>query len=317
MPRLPIPSPRLLTSLALASGLLVSSAAAQAPILVQPPTQNFALLSHVGVEATAENFVVTNPAGVQVDHFVVYGAWGPSGAAATDTFTVIFHDNAAGPFGDMPGAATNTFAGLAPAITTTGKMMPTSSGFLPELRLDFILASPVAIPAGTSWLELYSDGNSLSGDQFSWGMAVVDPVGGAPCVSWSFTTPGASWNSCTPFPATDMALEIYEAIQPGPQLAVTNLVSGATATITVSSATPLDFALVGYSVTGAGPTPTIFGNVLLSPPVFILPLLPTDAAGNASLNAGVPPGLTGLPIWFQGYDIFSGALTAGVATTIQ
>ena len=211
---------------------------------------------------------------------------------------------------------TSTLGGLSPVVTTTGKMMPTASGFLPEMRLDFLLATPVALPTGANWLELYCDGTSGSGDKFSWGMAAVDPIAGAPCVSWSSTTPGANWNSCTPFPATDMALELYAGLPTGPQLAVTSLVAGSIATLSITNATPVNNVLLAYSVTGGGPLPTIFGNVLLSPPVFLMPVLATDAAGDASLSVGVPPGLTGLPLWFHAYDIFTASLTNGVATTI-
>lgn len=304
---------------ALLTSLMAGSSQAQSALLDQQPTQKFALLSHVGVEATADNFVIADPNGATVDRFVVYGSWGSGGFTIGDTFSYLIHDNAAGGppfFNDEPGAVQIAYTGQTPVITPTGNMMPTSSGLLTEYRLDFILPADLVLPAGTYWLELYSEGSLTSTDQFSWGMAAQDPVNGLPCVAWSFNTPGNGWNLCTPFPEKEMALEIWPPAPTGPQLNVTNLVSGSTATIGVTMGTPISAAFVAWSITGGGPTPTPLGPVLLNAPFNLMPLMATDGAGSASMPVAVPPGLVGLPVWMQGYDIGSSSMTNGVALTI-
>jgi hypothetical protein len=78
-----------------------------------------------------------------------------------------------------------------------------------------------------------------------------------------------------------------------PQLVITGLIGGATATITASNATPSGNVLLGYSLTGAGPTTTPFGAVDMSPPITALPTLTADLAGVASLSIGIPGRATG------------------------
>ncbi|MCP5020242.1 MAG: hypothetical protein GY930_00565 [bacterium] len=202
---------RKLTGMALATALFTSSTNAQTVLLDQQPTRGFSLTAHVGIESNAENFVVAGPASVTLNRVRWWGAWKPSGAPTTDEFDFIIHgNNSSGPFGDVPGATLQSFPGLVPTVVATGSFLPTASGLLDEFELEVSLPGGVSLAPGTYWVELFSTDSSGTGDEFVWGMADQDPVFGGPCVSWSASTPGVTWNACTPFPSTDFAVMLFE-----------------------------------------------------------------------------------------------------------
>ncbi|MDP7062418.1 MAG: hypothetical protein QF489_05720 [Planctomycetota bacterium] len=102
----------------------------------------------------------------------------------------------------------------------------------------------------------------------------------------------------------------------GPAYTVTGLVGGGTATLTVTGATAGGGVLLGYSLTGAGPTMTPFGSVDMSAPISRLPTLTADAAGTASMTTGVPGRASGFTLYTQGADLTSGTLTNSLAEAI-
>ncbi len=102
----------------------------------------------------------------------------------------------------------------------------------------------------------------------------------------------------------------------GPVLEVRNLVSGANVTITVSNASPGGLVRHGYSLFGGGPVATAYGDLLLSPPYTELPGMIADAAGVASYSAPVPPGTTGIAVWFHAMDMGTLSFTNGVMQNI-
>jgi len=108
----------------------------------------------------------------------------------------------------------------------------------------------------------------------------------------------------------------YDAGPSGPSLSVANLVGGGIATISVSGATAGGGVLVGYSLTGAGPTPTPFGLVDMSPPINQLPTLTADAAGDAGMTTSVPARATGFTVYMQAADLTSSALTNSLAEVV-
>ena len=67
--------------------------------------------------------------------------------------------------------------------------------------------------------------------------------------------------------------------------------------------------IIGYSLTGAGPTSTPFGDVALSPPITQLPNVVADSSGSASLSANVPPRASGANVWIQAADLSAGVLS--------
>jgi len=108
----------------------------------------------------------------------------------------------------------------------------------------------------------------------------------------------------------------YDAGPSTPVYSISGLAGGGSATLTVSNATPGGSVLLGYSLTGAGPTNTPFGMVDMSLPITQLPTLTADAAGVASMTTGVPTRATGFTIYTQGADLGSGVLTNSLAEVV-
>jgi len=106
---------------------------------------------------------------------------------------------------------------------------------------------------------------------------------------------------------------------PGPPpltYAVTGLVGGGNATLTVSGASAGGGVLIGYSLTGAGPTNTPFGPVDMSLPITQLPTLTASASGVASMTTGVPTRATGFTVYTQAADLTTSALTNSLAEPV-
>ncbi|MBC8329887.1 MAG: hypothetical protein H8E31_14200 [Planctomycetes bacterium] len=102
----------------------------------------------------------------------------------------------------------------------------------------------------------------------------------------------------------------------GLTLAVSNLVAGGVATVSVSGATPGGLFRHGYSLRGGGPTTTPWGNLLLTAPYTELPAMTADGAGNASMSASVPAGTTGVTVWQHGLDLGTLTFSNGLMTVI-
>lgn len=121
---------------------------------------------------------------------------------------------------------------------------------------------------------------------------------------------------------TDLAHDVgvpdmgYHLSPPGPSLAVTNFVSGQVATVTLSLCTPQAPTLLAWSVAGPGPTPTQFGPAYVGRPFQLVPLT-ADAAGSASTNQLIPPGLAGLAVWLHAVDLSTGILSNPLASVVQ
>ena len=102
-----------------------------------------------------------------------------------------------------------------------------------------------------------------------------------------------------------------------PTLAVTGLAAGQIATVDVQNMTLGDVVVIALSFTGGGPIATSFGSLFLSAPQLLLPPFAADAGGKVAFSQYVPPGTTGIPVWFQAFDATTSLLSGGVATTIQ
>ena len=85
----------------------------------------------------------------------------------------------------------------------------------------------------------------------------------------------------------------------GPQYSITNLVAGASTTLKVTECEPGSQVIMAWSVAGAGPTPTPYGPVDMSPPINPLPALTADPNGTASMTTLVPAGTTGITVYSQ------------------
>lgn len=108
----------------------------------------------------------------------------------------------------------------------------------------------------------------------------------------------------------------YDTGAGGPVLSTSGLVGGATTTLSVAGATPAGAVLIGYSLTGAGPTSTPFGMVDMSMPINQLPTLTADAAGLASMSTGVPGQASGFTVYMQAADLTTGTLTNSLAEVV-
>ncbi|MDP7061797.1 MAG: hypothetical protein QF489_02540, partial [Planctomycetota bacterium] len=102
----------------------------------------------------------------------------------------------------------------------------------------------------------------------------------------------------------------------GLNYSITGLVGGGTATLSVSGATAGGGVLIGYSLTGAGPTMTPFGPVDMSPPITQLPALTANSAGVASISTGVPARAIGFTVYSQAVNLANGTLTNSLAEVI-
>ena len=102
----------------------------------------------------------------------------------------------------------------------------------------------------------------------------------------------------------------------GLNYSIANLVGGSTATLTISGATAGGGVLIGYSLTGAGPTNTPFGPVDMSAPITQLPALTADGAGVAAMSTGVPGRASGFTVYTQAADLATGTLTNSLAEVV-
>lgn len=88
-----------------------------------------------------------------------------------------------------------------------------------------------------------------------------------------------------------------------PVLAVRDLAGGATSTFTVVGVAPGGAAIIGVSFGGGGPLPTTFGDVLLTQPLFALPILLGGGSGSASLPVAIPAAGSGLRLWAHSVEL--------------
>lgn len=105
-----------------------------------------------------------------------------------------------------------------------------------------------------------------------------------------------------------------------PTLSCTPLTAGQFGFLTVSQATPGATLLLGYSLTGAGPTPTAYGPADLSMPIGMLPGGTADALGMYTLVSVVPPQLSGMTVYLQALEITgpgTGLFSNGLAEAVQ
>lgn len=94
----------------------------------------------------------------------------------------------------------------------------------------------------------------------------------------------------------------------GPELGLSDLVAGQTATLKIDQATPGGVLFVGYSLAGQGPFPSYWGLVDLAPPISTFTVF-ADAAGQVSVPLVVPPAFAGTRLWMKGLDVLGSAPT--------
>lgn len=100
-----------------------------------------------------------------------------------------------------------------------------------------------------------------------------------------------NWNGCI----------YYET--GGFSLSISSLQSGAMTTVSTAGAVPGTVVIAAYSFAGGGPTATPFGSADLSLPIFDLPPVSADAAGETSEMYMIPPGAAGRMIYAQAVNV--------------
>jgi hypothetical protein len=111
-------------------------------------------------------------------------------------------------------------------------------------------------------------------------------------------------------------LAVHDGTPPPLTYSVVGLIGGGMTTLTVQGATAGGGVLLGYSLTGAGPTMTTFGLVDMSLPILQLASLTANASGQAVLTTGIPAQASGLTVFSQAVDLVSGQLTNAIAESI-
>ena len=164
---------------------------------------------------------------------------------------------------------------------------------------NFPTWTPALVHNGSEFLWRYNDqvdvdGNGLYDDNtvvMSFvGPGVADELGGLWCTAALRNTItnqyGASWVHITPAP---------------PRLKLLNLVAGQAAELKVSNAEPGAYVYTGFSLKGAGPTPvnSPWGTlqIAMSAPFVQLPVMLTDAQGEASYSQTIPANAIGVQVW--------------------
>ena len=89
----------------------------------------------------------------------------------------------------------------------------------------------------------------------------------------------------------------------GLSLSISSLQSGAMTTVSTSGAVPGTIVIAAYSFASGGPTATPFGTADLSLPIFDLPPVSADAAGETSEMYMIPPGAAGRMIYAQAVNV--------------
>ncbi len=102
---------------------------------------------------------------------------------------------------------------------------------------------------------------------------------------------------------------------PGPVLTVNNIVGGQVGTVEVTGATPGGMVIMGTSFAGGGPTSTIYGTVMLSPPIHTRSVV-ADGAGMATTSRKVYAHLSGKTLYFQAVDDTTGNLTNALSVVV-
>lgn len=140
-----------------------------------------------------------------------------------------------------------------------------------------------------------------------------------PFASWQGNTMGnASQDNARSMNNTASTVAAWRAtVQQASLLESTTMVAGSNATLTVSGATPNSQLLLGFSLTGSGPTPSPYGMALLSAPIRLFATLNTLEGTTAAYTTSIPPNATGLTAWFQALDLGSGLLGNGIQITVE
>lgn len=307
--------------------LLTAAASAQSPFQVidQQPDQVGGSVADLSSPQYIGDGYRSRGAGELLTGITVWGAWAGT-KPTTDMFTIRVHSNTLlfNRTGyDVPlNPPIATMQGLSPlTVTATGKSLMSydltakSWGRAPEYKLVFVFPKPVQTMPGCldHWISLASESGTAA--TFNWGSGAVDPRGGSN-PNASYTQSSGAWSPPAVFRTKNFAMELL-ALPAGTSLCVTGAKAGATATISISEAPGVTPVVIAASFTGAGPVPSPWGQLLISPPYALFPMILTDAMGNAQIQAAIPAGTSKAQFWLQALDGVRQQLTNGYAGVVQ
>lgn len=177
---------------------------------------------------------------------------------------------------------------------------------------DGVSTMEVSTDGGVTWAVVWTDTAQTSGDTYS------------PTVDLSSYAGNASVQVGVHFYGTfaqewwvdNVVVDDQAGTGGGLTYSITGLVAGGVANFAVSGATPGGTVLLGYSLTGAGPTATPYGSVDMTAPINTLASLTADINGDASFAPTVPGGAAGATLYTQGLDLASGTLTNSLAELV-
>jgi hypothetical protein len=137
-----------------------------------------------GQQSIAENFALSDMA--SVGQIIFWTGYFPGDVPIDpDNITVLFHEDAAG----LPGPVISTESNVSYTREQTGVILFGVHEYLHTLTLG----SPVVLPAGNYWVEIFND-TGFGTDDFFWETGNIDPMHGLPGSAWTTTTPGDTWN---------------------------------------------------------------------------------------------------------------------------
>ena len=151
-----------------------------------------------GQQSIADDFVLSS--GATVGQIVIWGGYFPTNAVPnpSDAFTIIFHSDAA----TLPGGVLDSQTLVPTSAVPTGVTLFGVS----EIEYVFDI-SPVALGAGTYWVEIFTNSSGTT-DQFFWETGNLDGANGRLNDAFAQATPGVAW--ITGNPAADNAIVFCE-----------------------------------------------------------------------------------------------------------
>ncbi len=164
----------------------------------------------------ADNFVLTQSSGIT--QIVVWGSYisaGQNGAppTATDAFAVIFHQDSAG----LPGSVVSSISSL----TASSRSLYTTAFGFSVYQYTLNLPSPLTLPAGTYWVEIYHHFDASQTGCYAWPSGTLDATNGVAGMVYAFATPGSSWITGS----GDMAIQILASATAIPALGGSGLLA--------------------------------------------------------------------------------------------
>ncbi|MFT6363480.1 MAG: hypothetical protein ACJAZ8_001898 [Planctomycetota bacterium] len=215
------------------------------------------------------------------------------------------------------------FTTVAPITLDALRLKGNQNDFLPSLNFDVDISAegapvPTQAAPGSGYTLIGNfdlTGGALQSISIDAGQQLA---AGTYNIRMRVTSPPAVGTS--QFFMDDVELEARAGLKP--VLSVSNLFTGGLATVDVTGATPGGLIFPGMSVTGNSPLALPIGLcgplvIQLSLPITLLAAPVADGFGVSSYGPiGIPPGLTGITLYFHALDLEACVMTNALTKTI-